>query len=215
MISYHTCYRTASFGGKYKYIFKFGLKGFGEDLSRSRESIGVRWPRGWTRGSLMKLAGCNEVQVRPSKGQKFVLFACTLRDIFEDRRWCSCRLATLDSAAEEEEGTKKSIYTLSLLNSFLSTVSAPFPLYERLYSLAPLGDESSGGRHLNWTLAITGVSLLRGSERGRESEKASSFRVPFCFGAASFKSYRRRGNPKLVEIACKRSPAPTLNSYEF
>lgn len=93
------------------------------------------------------------------------------------------------------------------LHSFLLTVSAPFPPYEWLYSLAPLDSSPSGGRHLNWTVAIVGVSLLRGSERGRESEKASSFGVPFCFGAASFKSYRRRGNysPKSVEIVRKRS----------
>jgi len=102
------------------------------------------------------------------------------------------------------------LQTLSLslsLHSFLSTVSAPFPPCEWLYSLAPLDSSPSGGRHLNWTVAIAGVRLLRGSERGRESEKASSFEVPFYFGAASFKSYRRRGNysPKSVEIVCKRS----------
>ncbi|CAL1680214.1 unnamed protein product [Lasius platythorax] len=51
------------------------------------------------------------------------------------------------------------------------------------------------------------AALLRGSERGRESEKASSFRGPFCFGAASFRSYRRRGNysPESLGIVCKRS----------
>lgn len=41
----------------------------------------------------------------PLKGQKFVLFACTLRDILEGRRR-SCRLATLLVRSEDDaEGT--------------------------------------------------------------------------------------------------------------
>lgn len=115
--------------------------------------------------------------------------------------------------------TRESRSTLTLSLSFSSperssplfSQPSPHPSSLRcLYSLAPLDSSPSGGRHLNWTVAIAEVSrsLLRGSERGRESEKASSFRVPFCFGAASFKSSSssRQLQPReLVGIVCKRS----------
>lgn len=95
-----------------------------------------------------------------------------------------------------------------LFSLFSQPSPRPFLPTVWLYSLAPLDSSPSGGRHLNWTAAIAVVCppppACR-SERGREPEKArSSLRIPFSFGAASFRGCYRRRRVQPSGIACKR-----------
>jgi len=129
-------------------------------------------------------------EARPLKGQKFILFACALRDIFEGLRQqrCSCRLATPGLAAKKKKRTRKTRSTLSLLqvHSFLSQPpSRPFLPTGWLYFLAPLDSSPSGGRHLNWTAAIAVVcrplsSPRKDPSKGESPKKLSAlWKYPF------------------------------------
>ncbi|EZA57449.1 hypothetical protein X777_02457, partial [Ooceraea biroi] len=58
-------------------------------------------------------------------------------------------------------------------------------------------DDDDDGAPVAWQ------RLVRLRERGREPEKASSLRVPFFFGVASFKSSGERLRLKSAGIVCE------------
>lgn len=118
------------------------------------------------------------IRERPSKGQKFVLFACALRDIFEGRDDArSCRLATVVWRRPQRRQREHKIQ--DPLVFFLYPARTLFSLRLALFPRPPLDSSPSGGRHLNWTMAIAPKTTLLSRKSIRVPEKASSLRVPF------------------------------------
>lgn len=129
-----------------------------------RESIGVRWPRGWTvRGSLVKFATVQQFKwgtLERSKVRSLCVHpAWHLRG--STTMFLSPGNAWFGRGGKRGHG-RVDLHSRSLssrqIHSFLLKLSASFLPYEWLYSLAPLDSSPSGGRHLNWTVAIAGVS---------------------------------------------------------